>query len=235
MIANTVFLFDLDGTLVETAPDLSASFNKVIQTRGATPLPPEEFRKCIGGGSNEMFERSFSYNNINYTAEEKHLIIKEFIADYHQNISKNSYIYNGINTILTQANQAGIKCAVVTNKQENLAQKLLIELDLWKQFDTLIGCNTCNHEKPHPEPMLEAIKRLNSTPQSAIMVGDTQTDIQAAKNANIPCICVSFGYANPPLTAKDTNILIDDYSQFYDALATIKPEVAQHIKQMIEF
>ena len=230
MSTNTAFLFDLDGTLVETAPDLASSFNKIIKKRGWQPLPQKEFRNCIGGGSAEMFERSFSFNNNECTKKEKHKIIEEFIEDYNQNISKKSYIYDGVVTILTQANNAGIKCAVVTNKQESLAKKLLIELELWEQFETLIGYDTLDNFKPHPEPILEAIKRLNSTPQNAIMVGDTQTDIQAAKNANIPCICVSFGYAVPPLTPKDTDILIDDYEQFYNAVKIIKPDIAQLIK-----
>lgn len=216
-------LFDLDGTLADTLPDLHAAMNHVLQSLGHQPVPSDAVNHMIGGGARMILQRGLSENGATLDAAALDAATEQFVLWYEQNIDRHTVVFDNLLPILDAAKAAGIKMAVVTNKREGLSAKLLFRLGLHTYFDALIGGDTLPQRKPDPHTIEEALRRLNVPADQAIMVGDSEADSGAAQAAGVACICVSFGYRRVALEALGADAIIDDYADFAAAARQLKP------------
>lgn len=211
-------LFDLDGTLVDTAPDLAATMNVLLGRRGRRSLALEDVRHMVGGGAKLLMERGMAATGTPATPAEIDRMYDEFLAYYSAHIADESVVFPGVREALDRLAAAGCALAVCTNKPEWPARRLLEELALDHYFGAVLGGDSLPVRKPHPEHLLECIRRMGSAPARAIMVGDSRTDIDAARAAEVPVVAVTFGYTPEPVATFSPDILIDHFDELWDAL-----------------
>ena len=216
-------LFDLDGTLADTKPDLHAAMNFVLRQNGLDEVPDEAITNMIGGGARMILKRGLEANETRWDDAKLDAATEEFVLWYDQNIDGHTKIYPNLLPILDAAKAAKIPMAVVTNKRESLSAKLLYRLGLQGYFDALVGGDTLPKRKPDPDTIELALARLGCAPQDAIMVGDSEADCDGARAANVACICLSFGYRRVSLEELKADAIIDDYAEFAAAAKAIKP------------
>jgi phosphoglycolate phosphatase len=216
-------LFDLDGTLADTKPDLHAAMNFVLRQNGLDEVPDEAITNMIGGGARMILQRGLEANETKWDDAKLDEATEEFVLWYDQNIDGHTKIYPNLMPILDAAKAAQIPMAVVTNKRESLSAKLLYRLGLQGYFEALVGGDTLPKRKPAPDTIELALARLGCAPQDAIMVGDSESDSEGSRAANVACICVSFGYRRVSLEELKADAIIDDYAEFAAAAKAIKP------------
>jgi phosphoglycolate phosphatase len=185
-----LLLLDLDGTLVDSAPDLHRAANCLRQRRGEPALPFEAFRPLVSRGGTAMLQQAFPDADAAALA----LLLPEFLACYAASIAVDSRVFAGMQKVLTAVEDAGARWGVVTNKPEALAQALLEGLQLNARCAVLIGGDTVGARKPDPAPLLEACRRLSEPADCAVYVGDDPRDIDAARAAGMPAIAAGWGY-----------------------------------------
>jgi phosphoglycolate phosphatase len=216
-------LFDLDGTLADTKPDLHAAMNYVLTKNGLAEVPDDAITNMIGGGAREIIKRGLHENGASWDDAKLDAATEEFVLWYDQNIDAHTKIYPNLLPVLQAAQAAHIKMAVVTNKRESLSAKLLFRLGLHGYFDVLVGGDTLPKRKPDPDTIELALAQLGVPPQEAIMVGDSEADTGGAMAANVATICVSFGYRRVSLEDLKADAIIDDYAEFAAAAKKLKP------------
>ncbi len=216
-------LFDLDGTLADTKPDLHAAMNYVLRKNGLAEVPDDAIHNMIGGGARMIIQRGLETNGANWDDAKLDAATEEFVLWYDQNIDAHTVIYPNLMPILDAAKAAKIPMAVVTNKRESLAAKLLFRLGLHDYFEVLVGGDTLPKRKPDPDTIELALAQLGCTAEEAIMVGDSEADTGGAQAANVACICVSFGYRRVGLDELGADAIIDDYAEFAAAAKKLKP------------
>ena len=187
-------VFDLDGTLVDTAPDLVAALNVVLARIGLPTVPYGEARNMVGGGARKMIERGLAAGGRSLSGAELDGLEREFIAHYAAHIADDSRPFAGIEAALDQLSQAGCRLAVCTNKLEWLARRLLDTLSMASWFVTVCGADTFRLYKPDPEFLRQTIASAGGLADTAVMVGDSPNDVGMAKTAAIPVIAVGYGY-----------------------------------------
>ena len=216
-------LFDLDGTLADTNPDLHAAMNYVLARHDCAPVPNSAIYNMIGGGARMILQRGFAENGITLPDDMLDAATEEFVLWYDAHIDDGTRVFDNLLPVLQSAKKAGILMAVVTNKREGLSAKLLFRLGLHGFFDTLVGGDTLPTRKPDPEPIEEALRRLGVAASDAIMVGDSEADTGSARAASVASICVSFGYRRVSLEELGADAIIDDYAEFAAAAKKLKP------------
>lgn len=216
-------LFDLDGTLADTKPDLHAAMNYVLRRHGLSEVPDDAITNMIGGGARMILQRGLQANETSWDDAKLDAATEEFVLWYDQNIDGHTVIYPNLLPLLDAARAADIKMGVVTNKRESLAAKLLFRLGLHGYFDVLVGGDTLPKRKPDPDTIELALEQLGCRAEDAIMVGDSEADTGGARAANVACICVSFGYRRVSLDDLQADAIIDDYAEFADAAKKLKP------------
>lgn len=216
-------LFDLDGTLADTAGDLCETMNVILTRHGRARVPAGRVRHLVGGGARLLMERGFMETGAPASKDLLDRSFEEFIAYYSDHIADHTMLWPGVEAALTRLREADALLAVCTNKVERLSRQLLEELGIDGYFPVVIGGDTLSVKKPDPEHLLEAVRLLGGDRAATIMVGDSETDIDAAKNAGLPSICVSFGYTRVPVTDLGADIVIDHFDEFPRALATLMP------------
>lgn len=208
--ANTI-IFDLDGTIVDTAPDLCASLNHCLSLKGLSALPVAKVRHLVGHGAKALLRKgleSYSHPDIDPTIE---TLFPEFINHYAENIAVESKPYDGVFPLLDQCKAEGKKLGICTNKPGFLAKPLLEALKLAPYFETILGSDNVKNKKPHGDHILDTIKAVGGVPSNALMLGDSEVDYYAAKNANIPIILISHGYSKVPLKTLEPALLIESF------------------------
>ncbi len=205
--------FDLDGTLVETAPDLVGALNVVLVEQGMTPAPMTAVRQLVGHGVRGLLTRAYAMAGLTITETRIDELRPRFIEIYRARIAEESRPYPGCLESLADLRARGARLAVCTNKPEGLARQLLDGLDMTGLFDAIIGGDTLPVQKPDPAPLLAAVARAGGDPARAIMVGDASPDVGAAKAAGMPCILFSFGYNDLPVGELGGDVVIDRYGQ----------------------
>ena len=196
MSRNFTILFDLDGTLVNTAPDLMRAHNHVMKKYGYDQRKLSDIKKLAGGGSKRMLVKSIQ--EISGKEEETGDIVdemtKEFVNFYSLNIYEESTLITGVLDFLEWCKKNSITMAVCTNKQEHLSIDLLKKIKIYHYFDYVAGGNTFNHNKPDPRHLTDTIEIIGGKIDKCIMIGDSETDSNSAKSAKIPFILIEDGY-----------------------------------------
>jgi phosphoglycolate phosphatase len=213
--------FDLDGTLVETAPDLIAATNHVLAAVNLAPVAPELIRPTISFGAAAMIKEGFRLHGREVTSDEGAAYLKRFLAYYSTNIAATSHPYPGLEASLDTLTARGARLAVCTNKQAALSEQLLADLRLRQRFAALAGRDTFPVCKPHPDHLIGAIRMAGGDPKRAIMVGDSKTDIDTAKAAGIPVVAVTFGYTDVHVRHLAPDAVIEHYDELIPAIERI--------------
>ena len=209
-------LFDLDGTLVDTAPDLMRAHNHVMKQFGYPTKSTEEIRNLVGQGAGAMLGRSIwgqAKKEFGKVEDEniKKEMVKEFVDFYGKNIVNESTLINGVKEFLIWAKKENISMAVCTNKQENLSIDLLKKIGIYNFFEYVAGHNTFDYCKPDPRHLTSVIEILDGDLNKSLMIGDSETDANAAKDASIPIILLEDGYTEKNTTEIYHNHLIKDF------------------------
>jgi len=211
MSQKFTILFDLDGTLVNTAPDLMLAHNHVMKKYGFGERKLSDIKKLAGRGSKLMLIKSMHEvaelsGKIKKTDDVVEEMTKEFIDFYSKNIVKESTLKNGVLNFLTWCKKNSISMAVCTNKQEHLSIDLLKKINIYHFFDYVAGGNTFQHNKPDPKHLTDTIEIIGGNIKKTLMIGDSETDSNASKAANIPFVLIMDGY-----TEKKTSEIYHDY------------------------
>lgn len=225
MAALTV-VFDLDGTLVDTAPDLVATLNTVLAREGLPVMPYEEARNLIGSGARRMIEGALRREGRAIVASEVDRMFADFIAHYAEHIADRSVPFPGLESALDRLAAQGCRLAVCTNKLERLSRLLLNALGMADRFAAICGQDTFGVQKPDPEILRRTIKAAGGRPDRAIMVGDSITDITTARAAGVPVVAVEFGYTDTPVSRLDPDRTIAHYDDLLAAIRAIMPQLA---------
>ena len=213
--------FDLDGTLIDTAPDLIRATNYVLAGAGLPAVAGDAIRPYVSFGARRMIERGLELNDAPLTVGEVDVMFESFLAYYADNIAAESRPYPTLLATLDTLAGAGAKLAVCTNKRENLSRRLLAELGLAQRFSAICGRDTFSVCKPHPDHLTGTIAAAGGDPRRAVMIGDSNTDVSTAKAAGIPIIGVSFGYTEVPMRDLAPDAVIDHYDEFGAALSRV--------------
>lgn len=205
MLEGATIVFDLDGTLVDTAPDLTNALNHALKVHGYRPVAPELVREAVGRGAPAMIYEALGIE----TGTDA--ILGDFLVHYEANIAAESRPFPGAVPLLERLKARGALLAVCTNKRARLANLLLEALRIDHHFAAIAGRDTFETSKPHPSHLLGAIEASGGDPARAVMVGDSAVDLQAAQGAGIPSILVSFGYSPPPPEGPHPTATIDRF------------------------
>jgi phosphoglycolate phosphatase len=221
-------VFDLDGTLVDTAPDLVGATNHALSDIGLPPVPAELLRPWISFGARRMiFEALIATGSPRPDAEVDRLL-QLFLLYYEANIARESRPYPGAVEAVRLLALQGARLAVCTNKRESLSRSLLQALDLEHHFHALAGRDTFEVCKPHPGHLLGAVRLAGGDAARAVMIGDSEVDVRAAKAARIPVIAVSFGYTEIPVRELAPDRVIDHYDALLPAIRDLHTRHARN-------
>lgn len=218
-MTRPIIVFDLDGTLVDTAPDLMDSLNHSLSA-GGVPLADEaSFRRYVGHGGRVMIERAYAAHRRSLPTDEHDRLFSLFLDHYGTNMPGRSQPYPGALAALDRFEAAGYLLAVCTNKTEALSRTLLAALGIDHRFAAICGQDTFNHRKPDPRHLTETIDIAGGDRDRTVMVGDSQTDIDTAKAAGIPVVAVDFGYTDRHVREFEPSAIISSYDELTLALA----------------
>ena len=219
----SVLVFDLDGTLVSSMEDLAAALNVVLTEAGYRALPPDAVRTMVGSGARVLLERGLTANNASWTEDSMAAMHERFLAYYEAHVADRTLPFPGVLDALAQLRAKGWRLAVCTNKAERLTLPLLDALDMTSHFDAIVGGDTFDRPKPDAKPVLGAIERAGGKVAGSVMIGDSVTDINAARAAGIPVIAVDFGYTPVPVTELSPDVVISHFDDLHTALAKVLP------------
>jgi len=216
MAKNFTILFDLDGTLIDTAPDLMNAHNHVMKKYGYETKSTEDIRKLVGKGSASLIGRSVwgqakkEFSQVNGQSIKKEMI-KEFIDYYANNIAVESKLVNGVLEFLNWSKKNNISMGVCTNKQEYLSVNLLKQLKIYDYFEYVAGSDTFDYCKPDPRHLTNVIEIMQGNIKKSLMIGDSETDAESAKVAGIPFILIENGYTEKKVSEINHDYLIKDF------------------------
>ena len=190
---DLVVILDLDGTLVDSAPDLAAAMNIVLEQEGLAAIPLNKVRHLVGHGARALLEKAFAIHGLAEQSPEKmEACLSRFLAHYTAHIADQTRPFPGAEDMLETFSMRGAKLAICTNKREELTYPLLRGLKLIDHFDVVICRDTLPVYKPDPAPLLACVSRSGAS--RGVMIGDTDTDLHAAMAARMPCLIARFGY-----------------------------------------
>lgn len=212
-------LFDLDGTLVDTAPDLIASLNKSLKQYGYDQVPAEQVRPFISYGAVAMINKSI--DQASQQAQDQ--ILETMLTLYQNNIDEHSRFFTGITNTLATIESLGLKWGIVTNKRERFTNPLVSAFKLTHRAACIISGDTTANSKPHPEPMLTACAQAKVKPEECIYIGDALHDIEAGKNANMKTLAATYGYLKPDDKPSEwgADALIDSPEQLTEWITSV--------------
>ena len=201
-----VVAFDLDGTLADTAPDLTAALNHALGQLGYPPVPAPDVRHMVGHGSRALLRKGLGAAGV---TDEREIDrgFPLFLAHYEEHIADASLPFPGVDAALEALAARGVALAICTNKLEHLARKFIDAIGWTDRFRVIIGGDSCGVSKPDPKPLLETIARAGGG--RAAFVGDSITDTTTAKAAGVPCVALTFGFSDRPPEQLGADMLID--------------------------
>jgi phosphoglycolate phosphatase len=216
-------LFDLDGTIADTALDLAATLNHLLTTSGRNEIHHDRVRNMVGEGARALIIKGFEYNNEELTDQEVEVLHDEYINYYRSHIADKTVLFPNVFITLETLVRQNIPLAICTNKSIELTHLLLKQLKIFDLFTAVTCGDSFAYKKPDPRHLITTCKLMKADPKQAVMVGDSINDIEAAKKANMLSVGVSFGYTLTPINELSPNIIINHFNEFFDALNKVKP------------
>ena len=216
-LADTTIVFDLDGTLVDTAPDLARALNETMDLEGLPRVKVEVVRQLVGEGARLLIERSAALSGVQFQSERLDELTEAFIAFYRADIARGSKPFPGVADALDTLAALGARFAVCTNKRTDLSNMLLEAVGLAGRFSAVVGADAVTERKPHPEHFRAAVTRAGGVVARSIMVGDTAADVAAAHGAGAPVAVVIFGYSDGGAENLGADVLLHRYSELAPA------------------
>jgi len=216
-----LIVFDLDGTLIDTAPDLVETLNVIFAREGLKPLPYAVARNLVGGGAKAMIVRGIEAEGVRFGPAKLEQMFADFVTYYSEHVADRSRPFPGLTEVLDSLAERGCQFAVCTNKLESLSVLLLDRLGLAERFAAICGPDTFRVQKPDPEILRRTIAAAGGTLKQTIMVGDSTTDIQTARAATVPIIAVDFGYSERPIGEFGPDRIISHFAELPASIASI--------------
>ncbi len=215
---DATIIFDLDGTLVDTAPDLTEALNYVLLAEGRQAVDGQQVRHMVGHGAREMIRAGMAATGAPASEADLDRMMELFLEHYIAHIADNSRPFDGVLDVLSTLSAHKARLGVCTNKREHLSVALLKALDLHRYFDAIVGADTLPVRKPDPGHLLGTIERVGGDKTRAVMVGDSTTDVKAAKAAGVPVVVVTFGYPDVAPDQMNGDAAIDHYDDLIAAM-----------------
>lgn len=222
---SRVAVFDLDGTLADTAPDLVGALNDILIDENMTPVSLEAGRGVSGFGGRSLLNLGLASNDRTGSEADIERLYPVFLEVYAQRLCRDTVLFEGVSEALDAIEAAGWRSAICTNKPEKLALALLSELDILHRFAAVAGADTLPVRKPDPRHVLHVIEEAGGHPEQAVMIGDTDTDFKAARNADVPVILVAFGYSPQPVHALNPDRVMQHFLELPGQLSELLPSL----------
>ncbi|MEZ5961463.1 MAG: phosphoglycolate phosphatase [Hyphomonadaceae bacterium] len=216
-LAGTTIVFDLDGTLVDTAPDLVRALNETMDLEGLPRVKLETARNLISHGARVLIERASALHGVTFSATRLDQLTSEFVAFYAADIARESRPFEGVLESLDVLASLGAKLAVCTNKRTALSIQLLDALDMSARFSAIVGADAVTERKPHPDHYRAAVSRAGGEVRRSVMVGDSAADVGSARGAGAPVCVVSFGYSDVGAESLGADVLLHRFSELAPA------------------
>jgi phosphoglycolate phosphatase len=223
MLQGATVVFDLDGTMIDTAPDLIHAANHALEKNGMARVATRIIQPAVGYGARAMIRTAMESLGRQPSDEELTRMTEEFVAYYAENILVDSRAFPGLVQAMDELRMGGARLAVCTNKRERLAKMLLAGLELDDYFDFIAGRDTFPVSKPDPEHILQTVRAAGGDPRRSLMVGDSSADGDAAKGAPMPFIAVSFGYGESPVDVLKPDAIIHSFAELVPAVRRLLP------------
>lgn len=219
-----IVVFDLDGTLAETAPDIMHTLNVILQQEGLAALPVERARELVGAGARALIERGFKASGRPLDAQTLERLFEQFLEIYAAAVAPNSYLHDGVVEALDALSADGFVFGVCTNKPILHTRLILDAFGVTSRFAAIAGRDSYAFFKPDPRHLTMTIAEARADPRRAVMVGDSRTDVATAKAAGIPVVCVPFGYTDVPVEDLSPDRVIQHFSALPEAVRALVPE-----------
>ena len=215
-------LFDFDGTLVDSAPDIIAALNRLLGELGHAHVDYHAFRTRAGDGARNLLEQVLTGHGASFTDAELPGLVERLLAHYYEIMTDNTRPYPAVPDILAEIYQSGMALAVCTNRTQATTDQLLSHFGLARMFSAVLCADTVTAKKPDARHLVEAMQRLGAVPERTIMVGDTATDVAAARNAGIKVVAVSYGYSARPAADLGADAILADFAKLPALLAGLE-------------
>ena len=225
--------FDLDGTLVDSAPDLIGTLNRMLVEEGLPPVPMESASTLIGSGARALLVHGFEAAGASVERAKSDNLFERFLVDYAAHIADGSQTFEGVVETLERLSERGAILVVATNKRSDLSELLLGKLDLTRHFAAIVGPDRVSARKPSGAHLKEAVAIAGGDPERAIMVGDAAPDAGAAKDAGMPCILTTFGFTPTPVEDLGGDVLIDAFEDVEEAIDGILSDF--YVRRALKF
>jgi phosphoglycolate phosphatase len=225
--------FDLDGTLVDSAPDLIGTLNRMLVEEGLPPVPMESASILIGSGARALLVHGFEAAGAPVERAKSDELFERFLVDYAAHIADGSQPFEGVVETLERLSQRGAILVVATNKRSDLSELLLGKLDLTRHFAAIVGPDRVSARKPSGAHLKEAVAIAGGDPERAIMVGDAAPDADAARDAGMPCILTTFGFTPTPVEDLGGDVLIDAFEDVEEAIDGILSDF--YVRRALKF
>ncbi len=225
--------FDLDGTLVDSAPDLIGTLNRMLVEEGLPPVPMESASTLIGSGARALLVHGFEAAGAPVERAKSDELFERFLVDYAAHIADGSQPFEGVVETLERLSERGAILVVATNKRSDLSELLLGKLDLTRHFAAIVGPDRVSARKPSGAHLKEAVAIAGGDPERAIMVGDAAPDADAARDAGMPCILTTFGFTPTPVEDLGGDVLIDAFEDVEEAIDGILSDF--YVRRALKF
>jgi phosphoglycolate phosphatase len=221
--ALPTLVFDLDGTLADTAADLIGTLNVLMRREGVPEVPLARAKDVVGAGARAMIERGMALGGRTLSSEELGDLFRDFLDHYADNLAVSTTLFEGAHDAIIRLADAGYRLAVCTNKMEQHSVMLLEALGVAPRFQAICGRDSFAYAKPDPRHLTLTIEKAGGDPGHAIMVGDSRTDIDTARAAGLPVIAVDFGYTDVPVHELGPDVVIGHFDELWNAIAKVQP------------
>ena len=219
--SSPTIVFDLDGTLAETAPDIIGTLNVVLAQEGLAPLPVSKARDLVGAGAKALIDRGFKVYDRPLTPERLEDLFQHFLEIYAGRVADESHLYDGVLAAMDRLDAAGHRLAVCTNKPIRHSRLILDAFGITQRFAAVAGRDSFPFFKPDARHLTHTISAAGGDVARAIMIGDSRTDILTARNAGLPVICVPFGYTDVPIETLEPDVVIQHFAELPAAVAAV--------------
>jgi phosphoglycolate phosphatase len=220
-LSRRTIVFDLDGTLVDTAPDLCSALNWVLERIDRPQVALDDVRNMVGEGARKLIERALAASGPAPSAEEVESHVVHFLDHYQRNMSVQSVPFPGVEETLDTLAGLGAQVAICTNKPEEMAVLLLDDLGLGHRFPVILGGDSLPMKKPDPGHLIGTVERMGASLDDTVFVGDSHIDVAAARGAGVPVIAVSFGYSLVDPAELGADMVIHTFPDLPDALSRL--------------